>query len=422
MSEESMTRPLPLAGVCVVEIGHSLAAPYAGLIFAHLGARVVKIENAAGGDYARGWGPPFIDGASALFHAMNHGKEGISADFSDAVCTDLIRQFIVANADVVIQNLKPGSLDRYGLGAKELTTLCPSLIYCNLGAFGATGPLRNKPGYDPLVQAYSGMMSIVGHADDAPSRVPVSINDMGTGMWAVIGVLAALRDKDRSDPARGQVIGQVIDVSLYETALAWMTVPLSDSLAGGPEPARIGSGSPNIVPYQVFDCADGAILVAAGNDTLYRRLCSVMDLPSLADDPRFVSNGDRVLNREALIAILVARFKLKTASDWLERLEAESIPCGPLQTVDCVVKDEQTLSLDILRETPDGRTTTVALPLSFDGRRPPIPGNTPGLGEHNHLLATPPGPALGADEGTHEGTHQRTQAQHADDLLRQESD
>jgi crotonobetainyl-CoA:carnitine CoA-transferase CaiB-like acyl-CoA transferase len=317
---------------------------------------------------------------------MNHGKESISADFSDPVCTKLIREFIVANADVVLQNLKPGNLDRYGLGAKDLTELCPSLVYCNLGAFGATGPLRSKPGYDPLVQAYSGMMSIVGHADDAPSRVPVSINDMGTGMWAVIGVLAALRGKDRGDRERGQVI----DVSLYETALAWMTVPLSDCLAGGPEPARIGSGSPNIVPYQVFDCSDGEILVAAGNDTLYRRLCNVMDLPSLADDPRFATNGDRVLNRKALIALLEVRFRQKTASDWLEKLEAESIPCGPLQTVDRVVMDEQTVSLDILRETPDGRTRTVALPVSFDGQRPPLPGNTPGLGEHNHLLTRPP--------------------------------
>lgn len=384
----------------MVEIGHSLAAPYAGIIFAHLGARVVKIENAAQGDYARGWGPPFIDGASALFHAMNHGKESISADFSDPACTRLIREFIVASADVVLQNLKPGNLDRYGLGAKDMTELCPSLVYCNLGAFGATGPLRSKPGYDPLVQAYSGMMSIVGHADDAPSRVPVSINDMGTGMWAVIGVLAALRDKDRGDPERGQIV----DVSLYETALAWMTVPLSDCLAGGPEPARIGSGSPNIVPYQVFDCADGAILVAAGNDTLYRRLCNVMDLPSLADDHRFATNGDRVLNRKALIPLLEARFAQTPASDWLRVLEAESIPCGPLQTVDCVVKDEQTMSLDILRETPDGRTKTVALPVSFDGRRPPLPGNTPALGEHNHLLTIPPADNL------------------ADDLVRQECD
>jgi crotonobetainyl-CoA:carnitine CoA-transferase CaiB-like acyl-CoA transferase len=372
---------LPLQGLTVVEIGHSLAAPYAGLIFAHLGARVVKIESADTGDYARGWGPPFIDGASALFHAINHGKQSVRADFSDAASVDHIREFVVANADIVIQNLKPGGLDKHRLGAKDLMALRPSLIYCNLGAFGATGPLRDKPGYDPLVQAYSGMMSIVGHEADAPSRVPVSINDMGTGMWAVIGVLAALRDRDRT----GQ--GQVVDVSLYETALAWMTVPLSDCLAGAGLPSRIGSGSPNIVPYQVFDCADDAILVAAGNDTLYRRLCKAMQLPALAEDARFTNNGLRVANRHALIALLEPRFKQLRAAEWLRLLEAESIPCGPLQSVDRVVADAQTLSLDILRKTPDGRTTTVAMPLSFNGKRPPLPGNTPDLGQHDHLIA-----------------------------------
>jgi len=374
---------LPLEGLCVVEIGHSLAAPYAGQILAHLGARVVKIENAEGGDYARGWGPPFIDGASALFHAMNHGKESVRADFSDPECVARIRGFIAEHADVVLQNLKPGSLEKYGLGPQALMELRPSLIYCNLGAFGATGPLRDKPGYDPLAQAYCGMMSIVGNDSDAPSRVPVSLNDMGTGMWAVIGVLAALRDPRRAQTQRGQVI----DVSLYETALAWMTVPLSDFLANGQKPARIGSGSPNIVPYQVFRCADDSILVAAGNDVLYRRLCATMDLPALAEDPRFLTNGLRVSNRAELIPLLQARFVELPARVWVEKLEAASIPCGPMQTVDRVVSDPQTASLDILRRTPDGRTATVALPLSFDGRRPPMPGNTPALGQHDALLA-----------------------------------
>ena len=239
-----MSQPLPLAGLRVIEIGHSLAAPYAGQIFAHLGARVIKIENAKTGDYARGWGPPFIEGAAALFHAMNNGKQSISADFSDKDCIDRIRDFILAHADVVIQNLKPGNLDSHGLGAQALTTARPSLIYCNLGAFGASGPLSDKPGYDPLAQAYSGMMSILGHEGDALSRVPLSLNDMGTGMWTVIGVLSALRTRD-ADPMRR---GQIVDVSLYETALAWMMVPLSDVLAGAALPKRSGSSSPNIVP------------------------------------------------------------------------------------------------------------------------------------------------------------------------------
>ncbi len=376
------TAALPLHGVCVVEIGHSLAAPYAGMILAHLGARVVKVESVSGGgDYARGWGPPFIENASALFHAINHGKQSVRADFGDDASVGQVRDFIVEHADIVLQNLKPGTLDRRRLGAADLMALDPSLIVCNLGAFGSVGPLKNKPGYDPLVQAYSGMMSIVGHDDDAPSRVPVSINDMGTGMWAAIGVMAALRQ--RAETGRGQVV----DVSLYETALAWMTVPLSDCMAGGEQPARLGSGSPNIVPYQVFRCADDEILVAAGNDNLYQRLCRVMDLPALASDPRFVTNGQRVANRKALIAPLEVRFRELPAKEWLLRLEAVDIPCGPLQSVRAVVDDAQSRSLDIFRQTPDRKVTTVALPVSFGGVRPPLPGNTPAFGEHDHLLA-----------------------------------
>lgn len=379
-----MSQALPLADVCVIEIGHSIAAPYAGQIFAHLGARVIKIENATTGDYARGWGPPFIEGAAALFYAMNNGKQSIRADFTDQACLARIRAFILEHADVVIQNLKPGNLEGHGLGAKALTAARPSLIYCNVGAFGSSGPLRDKPGYDPLAQAYSGMMSILGNEGDALSRVPLSINDMGTGMWIVIGVLSALRTRD-ADPERR---GQIVDVSLYETALAWMTVPLSDVLAGAPLPKRSGSGSPNIVPYQVFECADRAILVAAGNDILYARLCKVMGLPALAQDPRFITNGGRVEHRIALIAFLQARFKELSAEEWLTKLEAVAIPCGPIQTVDRVIADEQTKALDILRTTPDGKATTVALPISFNGKRPPLAGDTPSLGQHDYLLDT----------------------------------
>jgi len=383
MSTTRDSHPLPLNDICVVEIGHSLAAPYAGQIMAHLGARVIKIENSKAGDYARGWGPPFIEGAAALFHAMNHGKQSIQANFEDKDCLAQIRQLIVEEADVVIQNLKPGSLESHGLGAKQLTEACPSLIYCNLGAFGSVGPLKNKPGYDPLAQAYSGIMSILGNEGDAMSRVPVSLNDMGTGMWTVIGVLSALRTRDNDSHKRGQIV----DLSLYETALAWMTVPLSDNLAGAALPARNGSGSPNIVPYQVFTCSDGDILVAAGNDILYAKLCQVMGLPELGKDARFITNGGRVENRIALIELLQRRFKEKSSQQWLVDLEAVSIPCGPIQTVDKVIANEQTLALDILRTTPDGKATTVALPISFSGQRPPLPGNTPMLGEHSYLLS-----------------------------------
>lgn len=376
------TSALPLDGYCVVEIGHSLAAPYAGNIFAQLGARVIKIENSKNGDYARDWGPPFIDGSSALFHAMNNGKSSIRADFDDPQSLQNVRRLIIEQADIVLQNLKPGSLERHGLSAQDMTQSCPKLIYCNLGAFGANGPMQDKPGYDPLIQAFSGMMSITGGEGDAPSRVPVSLNDMGTGMWAAIGVLALLAQSKSGTP----ISSRIVDVSLYETALSWMTVPLSDRIAGGLPPKRSGSGSPNIVPYQVFQCSDKEILVAAGNDTLYLRLCQALGLDALASDPRFISNGQRVLNREALIELLQRRFKQCSSDHWLQLLARLSIPCGPLQTLDQVIANEQTRALDILLQTPDEKVRTVALPISFDGQRPRLAGNTPQLGEHDQLL------------------------------------
>jgi crotonobetainyl-CoA:carnitine CoA-transferase CaiB-like acyl-CoA transferase len=378
----SEPQPLPLAGLCVVEIGHSLAAPYASHILAQLGARVVKVEARGKGDYARGWGPPFTGDAATLFHAVNNGKESVRADFDDAQSLARVRAFVLAHADVVVQNLKAGALVRHGLDADTLSREKPDLIYCNIGAFGRTGPLADRPGYDPLIQAFSGMMSILGHAGDEPSRIPVSINDMGTGMWAVIGILAALAQRSRNPQGRPRVV----DVSLLETSIAWMTVPLTDRLAGGPVPRRNGSGSPNIAPYQVFRCADGQVMIAAGNDVLFARLCQVLGMPELAADPRFATNGSRVSNLAALLQIIEPVIAVMDSRDCLSRLSAQSIPCGPLNSVDEVLSHPQVAALDILRHTPSGDVRTVALPIAFDGERPPLAGNGPRLGEHDALL------------------------------------
>lgn len=373
---------LPLSGTCVVEIGHSLSAPYAANILARLGARVIKIENHRGGDYARDWGPPFVDGASVLFHGVNNGKASIRANFDDAHFVQRLKAFILEHAHVVLQNLKPGTLERHGLGALQLTAESPDLIYCNLGAFGRTGPLKDAPGYDPLMQAFSGLMSVIGNAGDDYSRVPVSLNDKGTGMWAVIGILSALLQR-RQDPAHAS---RIVDVSLFETALSWMSVPLSDRLAGGAMPQRNGSGSPNIVPYQVFRCADGALMIAAGNDKLFAALCGVLELPELVTDPRFATNGARVQHRQALIPLLQAKVERLSMAQCLEKISAASIPCGPMHDLDQVLQHEQTRALGILQSTPNGQVTTMGLPISFDGQRPALAGNGPALGAHDDLL------------------------------------
>jgi crotonobetainyl-CoA:carnitine CoA-transferase CaiB-like acyl-CoA transferase len=383
-TRDDLAKPLPLEGVCVVEIGHSLAAPYAGMILGSLGATVIKIESADGGDYARDWGPPFIDGAAALFHAVNHGKSSIAMSLSNPDEADALRALIRTRADVVLQNLKAGGTEKYGLGADEMLRMKPSLVYCNLGAFGTSGPLRDKPGYDPLVQALSGLMSFLGQPGEPPSRIPVSVNDMGTGLWAAIGVLAALFRRQHTGE------GEVVSVSLYETAISWAGIQIADYLASGVLPGRWGSGTAAIVPHQAFECADGTIMVAAGNDRLFRRLCDVLAVPALAADTRFATNGARVQNRVELIDLLHAEFRKADSAHWLAALDAAGIPSGPLQTIDQVVAHEQTKALDLLRTTDDGAATVVGVPISFGGARPAHVGRTPRLGEHNHLLAKTP--------------------------------
>jgi crotonobetainyl-CoA:carnitine CoA-transferase CaiB-like acyl-CoA transferase len=370
-----MSSTRPLSGLSVIEVGHSIAAPYAGMILGELGAEVIKVENPEGGDACRGWGPPFTEGTATAFHAFNRAKRGITIDLADPDQVERLHALIRDRADVLIHNLKFGTLDRYGLSAAALTAEKPSLVYCNIGAFGAAGPLRDRPGYDPMMQAYGGLMSLLGEDGRPPVRVTVSIIDMATAMWAVIGILAALHERDRTGH------GRVIDTSLYETTLAWMTLPLSAYLANGEIPRRHGSGVEQIVPYQAFAASDGYIMVAAGNDNLFRRLCTAIRRPGLAEDTRFLRNSDRVVNRTALIATLSDLFASEPIAVWAERLDAAGIPNGPIQTIDQVAADAQTAALGIIQSS--GALSLLGLPLSFDGARPPLAKLAPGLGEDN---------------------------------------
>jgi crotonobetainyl-CoA:carnitine CoA-transferase CaiB-like acyl-CoA transferase len=371
----------PLSGITVIEIGHSVAAPYAGMILGELGAEVIKVENPKGGDACRGWGPPFTDGTATAFHAFNRAKRGITINLGDPAQVEKLRGLIRERADVLIHNLKYGTLERYGLSAAALTAEKPSLVCCNIGAFGATGPLRDRPGYDPMMQAYGGLMSLLGEDGRPPVRVTVSIVDMATAMWAVIGILAALQERGRTGR------GGIVDTSLYETTLAWMTLPISAYLSNGEIPTRHGSGVEQIVPYQAFAAADGHIMVAAGNDNLFRRLCSAIGRPGLAEDSRFRTNGNRVVNRSALIPILSDLFATQPLGVWAARLDAAGIPNGPIQTVDQVVADAQTAALGIVQQS--GAISLVGLPLSFNGARPPFAKLAPRLGEDNPEIVDP---------------------------------
>ncbi|HUI35517.1 MAG TPA: CoA transferase [Stellaceae bacterium] len=373
-----MSSARPLSGLVVIEIGHSIAAPYAGMILGELGAEVIKVENPKGGDACRGWGPPFSEGAATCFHAVNRAKQGIAIDLADTQDAARLKTLILERADVVIHNLKFGALDKYGLAPAALVSEKPSLVCCNLNAFGSVGPLRERPGYDPMMQAYSGLMSLLGEDGRPPVRVTASIIDMGTATWAVIGILAALRERDRTGK------GGVVDTSLYETSLALMSIMLADHLATGELPVRHGSGVAMIVPYQAFEAADGYMMVAAGNDNLFRRLAGAVGRPSLAEDERFKSNGERVVNRAPLIAILADIFKTKKRAHWAKLLDAQGIPNGPINSMDQVVADPQTQALGQIQQ--QGALSLVGLPLSFDGQRPRFSKRAPALGEDNATI------------------------------------
>ncbi|WP_367955466.1 CaiB/BaiF CoA transferase family protein [Aquibium pacificus] len=367
----------PLRGITVVELGHSVAAPYAGQVLADLGARVIKVENPQAGDYARGWGPPYWGGAATIFTALNRGKESVTVDFSVAEEAARLRKLIVDEADAVIQNLRPNLLSKFGLGAEDLMSLKPSLIWCDIGAFGSVGPMKEKPGYDPLVQASAGIMSITGEADRPPVRVGVSIVDMGTALWAVIGLLAALVGR------RGDGAGRNIGTSLYETGVAWMTVPLAGYLATGELRKPQGSGSAEIVPYQVFATATGAVMIAAGNDRLFAKLVAALGIADLADNAELRTNAGRVKHRDLVINTIMAVLADRPLEDVCAALDHAGVPNSPLLDVAGVADSEQTKALGMLTPCAEDTLPLVGTPITFDGVRYRSDSKAPGLGQHN---------------------------------------
>jgi len=372
---------LPLSGVTVVEFCHSVAGPYAGSILADLGADVVKVESPGKGDYARDWGPPFAHGTATLFHVLNHNKRGLALDLRDGVTSAQLKAFILDQADVVIQNMRPGAIEKLGLGAAALRAEKPALIYCDLGAYGRTGPLRERPGYDPLMQAHGGIMSVTGVDGGEPVRVGVSIVDQGAGMWAAMGILAALNRRHTTGE------GCHVSTSLFETAIGWMAPHIGGFLSGGAMRRPLGSGVTEIVPHQAFATADGYIMVAAGNDNLFRALAGALERPDLAAEERFATNSKRVENRRVLVPMLEDTFRKQESAIWQALLDAAGVPVAPIENVAQVIASAQTEALGILQKDPALGMTLVGLPLEFDGKRPPVRHSAPKLGEHNAMLA-----------------------------------
>jgi len=367
-----VTELRPLDGSRVVDITSSLAGPTATQLLAALGADVVKIEP-LDGDHARAWGPPFLEGGGAMFLSANAGKRSLALDLGDDRGREIVLK-LADRADVFLQSLRPGAAGRHGLGAAELRSRNPRLVHCSIGAFGAHGPLSDQPGYDPLLQAAAGIMSVTGEAEGPPVRVGLSLIDLGTGVWAALGVLAALYERERTGT------GRTLELSLYETALSLLSTQLVGYLGAGVVPGRDGSAFPQIAPYQVFPTLDGELMIVAGNDKLFAGFCAVLGVPELTGDPRFVTNPDRVANRTELVAHLEERTRQWASEELLDGLVAAGVPASPVHDVGEAARHPQTEALGILQSLGD--LVTVAAPLSADGERIRHRAPPPDLGAH----------------------------------------
>jgi len=377
-----MSRPLPLAGVRVLEIAQNIAGPYAAEILGRLGAEVIKVERPEGGDDCRGWGPPFFEGTATTFHACNHGKKGVTLDLKDPAAIDWIKEQ-VRHSDVFIQNLRPGVVDELGIGPDTLRAINPRLIYTSLWAFGHVGPMKFKPGYEPMIQAFSGIFSVNGTADGPPSRVGMQILDLGTGVWAALATIAALFQRHSS----GQ--GCTVDASLLETAFGWLGMLMAGFGVSGEQPVRHRTGNPRVVVFQAFEAQDGEIVVAAANDRLFAKLARELGRPDWASDPRFATNALRFKNKPDLIPEMSEIFRSQTVAQWVDRLEAAGVPCSPIHDFEQAQSQPQTEALGIFQELPGSGLRIVGLPVSFDGERP-APGHAaPALGEHSVELGVP---------------------------------
>jgi len=360
-----------LAHVKVLDLSRILAGPWCTQVLGDLGAEVVKVERPGQGDDTRGWGPPFLqpadaraaansgaDADAAYFTCANRNKKSVTVDFTTVAGQAIVRK-LAAQSDVLVENFKRGGLAAYGLDYESLHALNPRLIYCSITGFGQTGPYAARPGYDFLIQAMGGLMSVTGRKDGeagaGPQKAGVALTDIMTGLYATIGILAALADRDRTG------LGQHLDIALLDVQVATLANQAANYLVSGTAPGRMGNAHPNIVPYQDFPTSDGYLIIAVGNDGQFAKLCAELGVPELASDPRYAHNQDRVANRETLIAALCAATRARTTAHWVGKLETSGVPCGPINTIDQVFADAQVRARELAISMPDAVAGTVPL-------------------------------------------------------------
>jgi formyl-CoA transferase/CoA:oxalate CoA-transferase len=382
----------PLDGLRVLDLGTRIAAPFCAGLLGEQGADVIKIEQPGSGDDTRQWGPPFQGGEAAYFLSVNRNKRSLAVDLKSPAGLDAVRQ-LARRADVVVENFRPGTAARLGLGYDELSRDNPALVYASISGYGQTGPDAQRPGYDAIAQARSGIMSVTGEADGPPVRVGVSSADLVAGMWATIGILAALHERGRT----GQ--GQWVDISLLDGSVSWLTYVSSGYFASGDVPRRYGSAHPTIAPYQAFGTADGFVMIAVGNDGLWRRFAAALERPDLLADERFTTNPGRVEHRDILVPLLEEVLRTRGTQEWVTILDAAGVPVGPIQTVDQALADPQVLARGMVAELDHPRAgplKVVGCPVRLTRTPPRMLTAPPLLGQHtDDVLA---GLGLNAEE------------------------
>jgi formyl-CoA transferase len=366
-----------LAGVRVLDFSRILAGPFCTMLLADLGADVIKIEQPDSGDGTRQWGPPWYETGdeqqSAYYLSINRNKRSVTLNLKTTAGRDLARQ-LAARSQVLVENFTVGQMVSFGLGYDDLRAINPALVYCSVTGFGQTGPYRDRPGYDYVIQAMSGLMSITGPEEGPPYKIGVAISDVIAGLFASSSILAALRHSERTSQ------GQQVDISLLDTQIAALVNVASNYLVSGQTPPRYGNQHPNIVPYQTFDASDGAFVLACGSDGQYAKLCALLDRPDLRDDPRFATNPARVANRALLVPILQDLFAQRPAAEWVEILLAAGIPAGPINTIPAILDDPHVQARGLVFS--DHLLRLIGPPAQFSATPPQVRSLPPKLGEH----------------------------------------
>jgi len=368
----------PLDGLTVVDLTRVLSGPYCTMVLGDMGARVIKVEQPGRGDDTRAWGPPFVGGESAYFLSINRNKESLTLDLKQPGARRVLES-LLDRADVIVENFRPGTMDRLGFGYDAVAKRRPRIVYCSISGFGHTGPRREEPGYDAVIQAEAGLMSITGAADGPPFRLGVAIADIVSGMFAAQGVAFALLARERTGR------GQHVDVGMLDATAALLTYQAGIYFATGNTPGRMGNRHPTIVPYETFPAADGEFVVAVGNDEQWRRFCGVLAAPALEDDERFASNRGRVSNYDTLRPLLVETLRARTRAEWVKELKAAGVPCGSVREVAEVLQDEHLSAremVQVVEHAAAGAVSVLGVPIKLSDTPGAVRTAPPVLGQH----------------------------------------